>query len=206
MVIVDNTWLTEEILNPFDYGTDIVILSLTKYYSASTVIMGACLFADQHIYELCHIYKCITGIHVSPNDASEIIAKLPEMRQRISSSSQLTLDTIAALTSKTTLPISHPSLPSHISYDLANLFFKCNDSGMRLYPSIFTFLLNMSKNRAIKFMKSGQLDYATSYGAAMSRFDPYPTVNNGVTTCRLSIGYGDTLENIMHAFQQFVQP
>ena len=32
-VIVDNTWLTDKIFNPFEHGATIVVTSLTKYYS-----------------------------------------------------------------------------------------------------------------------------------------------------------------------------
>ena len=38
-VVVDNTWLTHIIFNPFDYDADIIVTSLTKYYTASAIIL-----------------------------------------------------------------------------------------------------------------------------------------------------------------------
>lgn len=41
-MIVDNTWLTSTIFNPFDFKhVDIVVSSMSKYYSAGSCIGGA---------------------------------------------------------------------------------------------------------------------------------------------------------------------
>jgi cystathionine beta-lyase/cystathionine gamma-synthase len=38
--IVDNTWLSIASYNPFDYGADFCVISLTKYYSGGLAIAG----------------------------------------------------------------------------------------------------------------------------------------------------------------------
>ncbi len=76
IVIIDNTWLTHVIFNPFEYGADIVCSSLTKYYSGGHVIAGITLFADSELEnELSNIAKTnarILGFHFSPADGKII--------------------------------------------------------------------------------------------------------------------------------------
>ena len=42
--MVDNTWLTSSVFNPFDFDIDIVVTSLSKYYSAGSCIGGAIIY------------------------------------------------------------------------------------------------------------------------------------------------------------------
>ena len=84
-VCMDNTWLTSIICNPFDIniGADIVIISLSKYYSAGQCIGGAILGGNHHNYnsnintvDLMNIisnYIRINGIHFSPYHCDLII-------------------------------------------------------------------------------------------------------------------------------------
>ena len=47
-VIVDNSWLSCYIFNPFLFDVDVVLNSLTKYYSGGTAICGAILFKKRN--------------------------------------------------------------------------------------------------------------------------------------------------------------
>ena len=40
-VVVDNTWLTHVIFNPFEYYADFIIISMTKYSSGGNCVAGA---------------------------------------------------------------------------------------------------------------------------------------------------------------------
>jgi len=49
IVIVDNTWLSHVIFNPFSIEqVDVVVYSLSKYYSGGTAIAGAILVSQNH--------------------------------------------------------------------------------------------------------------------------------------------------------------
>ena len=66
MVVVDNTWLTGCSFNPFNYDVDIVVDSLTKYYSAGKTISGGIITNNEMIINDVDKFMCGYGIHVSP--------------------------------------------------------------------------------------------------------------------------------------------
>ncbi len=76
IVVVDNTWLSSCIFNPFSYGADIVVTSLTKYYGASSAICGAAVFRHKPLYEAAEMHLRFTGVHVSPYNASLILKNI----------------------------------------------------------------------------------------------------------------------------------
>lgn len=92
-VIVDNTWLTDVIFNPFEYGANIVVTSLTKYYSGGQAMGGAILGASE-IIEPIRKYVSRTGVHTSPYNIDIIIKNIDEMENHIIKSSKLTCRTI----------------------------------------------------------------------------------------------------------------
>jgi len=67
-----------------------------------------------------------------------------------------------------------------------------------LYPSVFTFSIETTKQQALKIMRTSTIiDHKTSFGCAMSRTDPWPIINGALIKCRVAIGYGDTFERII---------
>jgi cystathionine beta-lyase/cystathionine gamma-synthase len=183
--VVDNTWLTDVIFNPFNYGADIVVASLTKYYSGGNAIAGAILGSlknTENIYQ----YTIRAGLHVSPYNINIILEKIQTMEKRIKHSSHVTLKVIKKLNKMDGLEIHHPSMEEHPSHNLAVKYFKNN-----LYPSVFTFYANRDKKEVLKVMKNSQIDHKTSFGAPHLRTDPYPKSHGNKTLCRIAIGYQD---------------
>ena len=45
-------------------------------------------------------------------------------------------------------------------------------------------------------MRQSKFECSTSFGGSQTKFDQWPIYSNNLTTCRLSIGYEDTYENI----------
>ena len=67
-VVVDNTWLTAKLFNPFDVGAHIVVESCSKYVSGGRCISGAAAFKLKNDYatkKTTSLVKC-GGIHLSP--------------------------------------------------------------------------------------------------------------------------------------------
>lgn len=198
-LIVDNTWLTNVIFNPFDYGADFVVSSLSKYPSSGACIGGVILSNNTDIMNKVFDHVRINGIHVSPFHCELIYKNIQNMEERIIKSSELTKKIIEYLqTIKKIDSISHPMILSHPSNHLAQRYFK-------LYPSVLTFQVSFSKNMVLKKMKtSNYIDFKTSFGSANSRFDPWPYKTGNRVVCRLSIGYDDTYENIINGINQFI--
>lgn len=198
-VIVDNTWLTSEIFNPFNYDVNAIVSSLTKYYSAGTAIAGFVIFRSKALYDIAEEHLRFTGNHLSPHDVSIISANIDNLKSRIVSSSLLTLNLLEKIPESKLKDIMHPSLVFHPSRELAKkYFFKFEEN--TLYPSVLTFKLNAPKKRCLDIMQTNtRLKHETSFGSKYSKTDQWPTYDDKkrLTTCRLSIGYEDTVEKIL---------
>jgi len=127
LVIVDNTWLTDAVFNPFTVcDVDIVLTSLTKYYGGGTAIAGAIITSTSipTLSEAIFNWLRITGQHVSPHNCKLIASNVHTVQDRIESSSQLTLKVAQYLeTHPSVLSVSYPLLKSHPTYSLALKYF-----------------------------------------------------------------------------------
>ena len=119
VVIVDNTWLTDLIFNPFMYDVDVVVTSLTKYYSGGCAIGGAILSRSQFDRYFEENIKR-NGLHVSPYNARIISENLISLEQRLKQSSQTTLQVLKQLeTNPKITTLVHPAIDTHPSHQLA---------------------------------------------------------------------------------------
>lgn len=191
-VIVDNTWLSSAIFNPLKYHADIVVTSLTKYYSAGTCIAGA-IMTKQKIYQKIYDYIRFNGHHISPKYCQLINQQIDQLDTRIQLSSKLTVE-IAAFLNKhpKVIKVNHSSLDHHPSHQLSKQLFK-------YYPSVLTFTIKAtSKDMASQLMRDTEIEFKTSFGATMSRFDPWPIISGTeMITCRLAIGYMDNYQRLI---------
>lgn len=204
IVIVDNTWTTHEIFKPFDYDVDITVISMTKYYSGGTMISGASMFAEKvkDIYEIAYNRNKIEGIHISPSIAVHLCNTIPEMKNRIERSSDMTVRLIDELIkyygNTIKEKINHPYLHQ-------NIFFKKD-----LYPSVFTINFNCSLKYMYEAVGVQQvIPLITSFGAHNTRIDPYSyeyVLSDGITrkcALRIAVGYDDenNFEEILYAIK-----
>jgi len=110
ILCIDNTWLTHVIQNPFELDADLVVYSLTKYYSAGTVICGCILRTEGTLMEI-QDYVRISGAHVSPHTSQKIFENCQNMDKHIKLSSKKTIKVIEDLMKNLDLAnfeISHP--------------------------------------------------------------------------------------------------
>ena len=185
IVIVDNTWLTHIVFNPFDYGADIVLFSMTKYYSGGTAISGAIVFNNNDLYDIAEKKKRFEGHHINPKVCDNISLMVDSMELRLENSYNLTIQIINCLSSDLI-----------INYPRSELFKKFG-------PSIFTIdiKIRLKKVQKIlkKFINDSTLPLITSFGSAHCKIDPWPTercINNEyITTIRISVGYLDVSVN-----------
>ena len=212
LVIVDNTWLTHVVLNPFEFDVDVVVASLTKYYSAGTIIAGVCLFHDKHKDLFAHACSMMRWIHISGYDCTLINHNLSTMNERLAHSSGLTvalLKELQSLNEPKLIKLTHPFLENHPSHELAKIFFNTTAEGVQLYPSCLTFnITGPSMNKFRKVMKAHQvLDYITSFGCPMSRVDPYPRrdATDKSIRVRFAVGYRDSVQRNMEGLHNILE-
>ncbi len=212
-VIVDNTWLTDVIFDPFMFNVeneivvDVVVLSLTKYYSAAISICGALITNNPHIIDKAFVWIEYCGAHVSPYNSKVLVDQISTIESRLNSSYSNVVKTLEYLQSKpSVVKIMYPLMPDHQSYDLAKKYF--NDG---LGPAVISILVKIDHKETKKIINSlTKLKVETSYGR-----------HNHTTVCphyrkifidmekyvrfRLAIGYGQTFEYVKECLDEFFQ-
>jgi cystathionine beta-lyase/cystathionine gamma-synthase len=204
-VIVDNTWLTHVIFNPFSIEqVDVVVMSLSKYYSGGMAIGGAILVSQQGDAKLLNEMQTtlkMMGSHVCPNVAQQILNAVSSIEKRIHTASASLRRILVELDKENILYCESDKA-------LAKRYFasmKMDGVGeeVTVLPPIITFYMNKSKNATCKILKSAAgLRYATSFGGAESRLDNWPkridtpgpsgssaAADASICQCRLSIGF-----------------
>jgi len=206
IIIIDNSWLSSTIFNPFNYDIDIIAISLTKYYSAGMAIAGACIFKDKKLFENAEKEFQINGIHISPENIRIINNNIDSQFNRIVESSNKTIKIIDYLQDvySKIIRINHPYINIHPSYNLAKLFFnKFNDI---LYPPVFIIILNIEYieyNELKKILENNKfIENKTSFGTKFSRTDTW--YNENYTFVRLTIGYDDSIDNIINGINEIL--
>jgi cystathionine beta-lyase/cystathionine gamma-synthase len=203
-IIVDNTWLSSAIFNPFNFDKlgkiDVVVNSLTKYYGAGrSGIMGAAIARDKTFGDRLLEYAKVKGLHVSPLYCKEAFESLKTLKKRIATSSRLTDEITQYLESEKGLAVSHPKLQSHPCYRRARAYFG------NLGPSVFTFVVQKKRDDALKWMRGSKYACTTSFGTSDSRFDQWPgRRGNTAAVCRFSVGYDDNIENLKTEFDRLL--
>jgi len=180
-IIIDNTWLTDIIFNPFIHNIDAVCLSLTKYYSGGQCIAGATIGLKSNIFSEIESIIHLVGLHVSPLNIDIIIGNLDKMAEKIRASSKRTIEIINAI--KKNVEVRHPFLADQS---------EINFNG--IYPSVISFIVISSVNRFKKHCAKnlGAVEYKTSFGAKRTRIDTYPhKAGQGKTMGRIAVGFAD---------------
>ena len=177
VIIIDNTWLSYLLCNPFNYLiVDFVVLSLTKYYTGGSIIAGA-IIPKYDYNEILDLIK-LEGIHISPIICKIILNDIKSIRIRLEKSSYNTIQILNKICNIQNIYISHPYLIN-----------KTFDN--ELYPSVFTItIFNLSKIKLTEKIKENKINLKSSFGSSDTRIEPYFKINdNNSLTLRISIGY-----------------
>ncbi|KAF0984803.1 hypothetical protein FDP41_000702 [Naegleria fowleri] len=209
ITIVDNTWLTHEIFNPFTIKqVDYVVSSLTKYYSAGHCIGGMVLARSKNAMKGCTEWMVVNGNHVSPYHCELVKEYAETISDRIAFCSDLTKRVITEFLVKhpKVLQVNHPLCQNHPSHALMKIYFKRPPRTRdHLVPSVFTFKVKGTKSEVLQVLKKATiLEHKTSFGAKMSRTDPWPQEESGFTFVRLSVGYEDNYERIVRGLEEIL--
>ncbi|EFC47592.1 predicted protein [Naegleria gruberi] len=205
--IVDNTWLTETIFNPFSVKqVDYVVSSMTKYYSAGTCIGGYVLARSKNALKHIEEWMIVNGNHVSPFHCELITQQMYSIDERIENSSKLTKRLITEYLSKhpKVLEINHPMISTHPTNTLVSKYFsKVLDEF--LVPSVFTFKVKGSKSQILGVLTRVKIiEHKTSFGGKTSRTDPWPEEHDGHTFIRLAIGYEDDYSRVVKGLEEIL--
>jgi cystathionine beta-lyase/cystathionine gamma-synthase len=211
IIVIDNTWLSSAIFNPFMYNVDHVVVSLTKYYSAGTAIAGAIL-TNEILNNISRIIS-LNGLHVSPHNCTKIMEAMKDLDERLLRSSELTLMVLEKLKNNDKIfNLAHPYLQNEQKY-------------ISIFPPVFTFVVNVKKYKVLQVLKKSSIEYKTSFGGPFTRTDlpskaglhPLSSINmklqktaDGCSldeeniAIRISIGYDDNYSNCINNLSSLI--
>jgi cysteine-S-conjugate beta-lyase len=119
ITMIDNAWGSPMFANAFDWGVDVSILPLTKYWSGhSDVLMGAVVVRDHLWLKLWDVEKTM-GVCVSGDDAYLILRGLRTVAVRMQQQQETTLKIANWLHDHPAVAsVLYPALPSHPQHAL----------------------------------------------------------------------------------------
>lgn len=185
IVIIDNTWLTHVLHNPFlENCVDFVVMSLTKYYSGGNCICGAILTNTEQYESRIFNHIKVHGLHVSPYVCQIVSDNIETIDDRIKLSSSNTIEILDKIKNtdkykQNLITVIHPYIRNENIYN-------------GLYPSVFTIIVNnMNKSKFFWLSKNIDMDFKTSFGSATTRVDTFPYYNKHENSLRIrfAIGY-----------------
>lgn len=206
VVVVDNTWLSSQLFNPFEYGADIVYESLSKYNSGGTRIGGAIVFHSDAISKRVMNVIKLSGLHIEVDVCQNFSQTFDNLPTRVQKSAPATLRIAQRLTQLVNpkskfIDIIYPGLDSHPHHERIKKLCKGR------FPSVFLVqVIARSKSHVFKLLEDSNIWVATSYGGSKSRCDPYfpPPNNQKIVTLRFACGYADDQQfeqNLLHFLQ-----
>lgn len=206
IICLDNTWISGCSYNPFTFGADIVLESMSKYISAGKCI-GGMMISTNNIIDRVREYSKLNGLFVSSYCCEIFLQGLDTIHKRMSDTSNLSKEVVSYISTKKEITkICYPHMQTHPSYALANQYFKYNTGCF-----CFCMPIKMKSMTKIKQLISQNdfLPFITSFGADHSKIDQYPRLvkrsNGKEIWIRLSIGYDSDLGTVTKGIDQIIE-
>ena len=149
LVVVDNTFATPLFQQPFQFGADIVVHSVTKYLAGhSDVIQGAVLARDASVFEPIKFLQNATGAIPSPFDCWLTLRGLKTMELRVLRHAENAAAIAEALCGHPRVRrVYYPGLPDHPGHDVAR-------RQMTGFGGMISFELEGSVDEVVSFVSS----------------------------------------------------
>jgi cystathionine beta-lyase/cystathionine gamma-synthase len=200
-VIVDNTFLSPLLFNPFLYGANIVIDSGSKYLSNTQCISGVINVKDNLVELHDEIDNQINymGIHFPDIYADLIIKGIASLENRTSKAHERTINainTIKKIANKYDINIINHTSLQHDDYKnyIKKMYPVVNiHSRATFFREIIDKVYVKDLYELIdKIIKSSKFELKTSFGHKYDSIDNYYNINQEGIWLRFAIGYEET--------------
>jgi cystathionine gamma-lyase len=212
-VVVDNTFATPYLQQPFEFGADIVVHSTTKYLGGhSDVVGGALCLRDRALYEQLKFYQNAAGAVPGPLDCFLVLRGIKTLALRMEKHCENARRIAEYLARHPEVKqVRYPGLPTHPGHARAR-------QQMRDFGGIVTMELHGGVERAMRFLSSTRLfTLAESLGGVESLMchpatmthasvPPEERARIGITDAliRLSVGVEDA-EDLLEDLEQAIE-
>jgi cystathionine beta-lyase/cystathionine gamma-synthase len=210
LTVFDNTFASPYLLNPLDYGVDIVVHSTTKYINGhSDVIGGAVLTNDPDLHEKFFFYNRAVGLPPSPFDTFLTLRGLKTLPVRMRQHCENAQKVAELLYEDPRVEVvNYPGLPSHPDYEVAK-------KQLRGFGGMLSFELKGGREEAKAFAEATQVFLLAESLGGVESLVGYPwLMSHGSLTdedklargirpilLRLSVGIED-IEDILEDLRQ----
>ena len=137
LTMLDNTYASPCLARPFDWGVDMTLLALTKYWAGhADVLMGAVVIREEHFARLWAAVKQ-TGLCVGGDDAWLVLRGMRTLEVRMRRHEQTGLAVAQWLQQRPEIRrVLHPGLPAHPRHDIFRRDFQgsCGLLSFELQP------------------------------------------------------------------------
>ena len=167
IVCGDNTWLTSILFNPFEFGADIVVESMSKYRSKGKIIGGFVCCKKKFIEDVKR-YITLHGMFIGADHCAIFLESEKTLSERLQKAGTIAKQITRVLEKDATivcpLQSNHPSNAVYLK------------SVKDMQPAVF--LMHVESRCSLKDIENivypAGLKKETSYGAAYSKIDPWP--------------------------------
>lgn len=191
-LVVDNTWLSPYVFNPFLSMTpaSIVIDSCTKYISGSHCMLGSACFSSSEdpILSIVQSQMEIQGLQIPPLSCQIIAEQIDFLSLRIQHSYARTQNAIKALQSSSKVDIiNHPLIHSPEQMYL----LKDGPSVVCIHLLTDHIYNKMDRN---KIITTAGFAFMTSFAHPRDSIEPYVQYDETGVWIRISFGYAENSE------------
>ena len=156
---IDNTWATPYFLKPVKLGSDMAIVSATKYYSGHSDVMGGSLAVNKKIFKYVDQANKIAGLRLGPDDAYLIIRGLRTLDIRLDKHQENAKKVAIFLSKNKKIKLLYPHKKGSMNYKMWKKYYSGASGLMGLK------IKSKSKKSVIKFVNSLKLfGYGYSWG------------------------------------------
>ena len=194
LAVVDNTFATPVLQQPFELGADIVVHSVTKYLAGhSDVIQGAVLAKDAAVFEPVKFLQNATGAVPSPFDCWLTLRGVQTLELRVARHAANAEAIAAALTEHPLVRrVYFPGLSNHPGHDIAR-------RQMTGFGGMVSFELDGTVDDVVSFVSSRTLfTLGESLGSVKSLIcHPARMTHASIPAdARAALGLSDTLVRV----------
>lgn len=213
LVIVDSTFTTPLVIKPLDFGVDIVIQSLTKFYNGHSDVTAGSVTSSSELCKRMYSSQLRLGCCLDPNSSWLALRGIRTMGLRVSKQMENAQLLAEALSSDSHVrKVNYPGLKSHPQHVLAERIFTEG------YGAMISFCVEDSRDKVNAFMRKLRLvkylgtlgGYRTSiaHPATAFRFDftQEELIKMGMSEglIRISVGIED-IADLIHDFKQALE-